>query len=105
MLPPNKFRFSLADYLALEEQQTHFEQIAAYTDLAMAFSDGVVAERLRARVASWTYLPLLGIKPVIGRPFTAADGRPGSPPVVIVSHGFWQRRLAGTPTSWARPYG
>ena len=60
----------------------------------MAFSDGVVAERLWARVASWTYLPLLGIKPVLGRPFAAADGRTGSPPVVIVSHGFWQRRLA-----------
>ncbi len=41
----------------------------------------------------------------IGRPFAAADGRPGSPPVVIVSHGFWQRRLAGPPTSWARPFG
>ena len=53
--PPNKFRFSLADYLALAEQQTHFEQIAAYTDLAMAFSDGVTAERLRGRVVSSTY--------------------------------------------------
>ena len=93
--PPNKFRFSLADYLALQEQQTHFDQIAAYTDLAMAFSDGVTAERLRGRVASWTYLPLLGIRPVMGRPFTAADDRPGSPPAAIVSHGFWQRRLGG----------
>jgi putative ABC transport system permease protein len=93
--PPDKFRFSLADYLALQQQQTHFDQIAAYTDLAMAFSDGVTAERLRGRVASWTYLPLLGIRPVMGRPFTAADDRPGSPPAAIVSHGFWQRRLGG----------
>src|SRR5215208_374266 len=93
--PPNKFRFSLADYLALQQQQTHFDQIAAYTDLAMAFSDGVTAERLRGRVASWTYLPLLGITPVMGRPFTAADDRPGSPPAAIVSHGFWQRRMRG----------
>jgi hypothetical protein len=29
--PPNKFRFSVADYLALDAQQTCFARIAAYT--------------------------------------------------------------------------
>ena len=40
---------------------------------------------------------MLGITPMLGRRFTAADGRPGSPPAVIVSHGFWQQRLGGRP--------
>jgi len=61
--PPNRFRFSVADYLALQTQQTQFDQIAGYTDRAMAFSDGTVAERLRGRVVSWTYFALLGIRP------------------------------------------
>src|SRR5205809_1099549 len=52
--PPYKFRFSLADYLALQAQQTHFEQIAGYTDRTMAFSDGTVAERLPGKAVSWT---------------------------------------------------
>jgi hypothetical protein len=77
--PPNKFRFSVADYLALQAQQTEFEQIAGYTDRAMAFSDRSVAERLRGRVVSWTYFSLLGLQPAIGRDFTEQDGRPGSP--------------------------
>ena len=93
--PPFKFRFSVADYLALQEQQTQFEQIAAYTDRAMTFSDGDVAELLRGRVVTWAYFALLGITPERGRDFTEVDGRPGSPPAVIVSHGFWQRRLGG----------
>jgi predicted permease len=93
--PPNKFRFSVADYLALEAQQSQFERIAGYTDRAMAFSDGAVAERVRGRMVSWPYFALLGIRPVIGRDFTELDGRPGRPPSVIVSHGFWQRRLGG----------
>jgi putative ABC transport system permease protein len=93
--PPNKFRFSVADYLALHEQQTHFERIAAYTDRAVAFSDGAVAERLRGREVTWTYFALLGIRPVIGRDFTELEGRPGSPPAVIASHGFWERRFGG----------
>lgn len=101
--PPNKFRFSVADYLALQEQQTHFEKIAGYTDRPMAFSDGNVAERLRGRVVSWTYFALLGIRPALGRDLTELDGRPGSPPAVIVSHGFWQRRLGGRPDAIGRP--
>lgn len=91
--PPNRFRFSVADYQALEAQQTHFEQIAAYTDRAMAFSDGTTAERLRGREVSWTYFAVLGIGPTIGRTFQESDGRPGSPRAAIVSHGFWERRL------------
>jgi predicted permease len=93
--PPFKFPFSVADYLALTEQQTTFERIAAYTSRTMAFSDGAVAERLTGRLVSWTYFDLLGIRPALGRDFTETDGRPGGPPAVIVSHGFWRERLGG----------
>src|SRR5436190_23852699 len=61
--PPNRFRFSVADYQALEAEQTHFEQIAGYTDRLMSFSDGNVAERLRGKLVSWTYFSLLGLRP------------------------------------------
>ncbi|HEV8210137.1 MAG TPA: ABC transporter permease [Vicinamibacterales bacterium] len=101
--PPYKFRFSVADYQALEKEQTHFEQIGAYTDRAMAFSDGTVAERVRGRQVTWTYFATLGIRPAIGRDFTASDGRPGNPPAVIVSNGFWQRRLGGRPEAVGKP--
>jgi putative ABC transport system permease protein len=93
--PPNKFSFSVADYLALTAQQTRFEQIGGYTSRPMAFSDGRVAERLRGRMVSWTYFTLLGIHPAIGRSFAESDSRPRGAPVVIVSHGFWQQRLGG----------
>jgi putative ABC transport system permease protein len=93
--PPNKFRFSVADYLALQAEQTHFEQIAGYTDRPLSFSDGNVAERLRGKLVSWTYFGLLGIRPAIGRDFAEGDGRPGGPPAAIVGQGFWLRRLGG----------
>src|SRR4029077_1696003 len=93
--PPNKFRFSVADYLALQAEQTHFEQIAGYTDRPLSFSDGNVAERLRGKLVSWTYFGMLGLRPAIGRDFAEGDGRPGGPPAVIVGQGFWQRRLGG----------
>jgi putative ABC transport system permease protein len=42
---------------------------------------------------TWTYFRLLGIAPAIGRDFTEQDGRPGNPRAVVVSQGFWERRL------------
>ena len=94
--PPYKFPFSQADYLALDAQQTTFKQVAGYASRAAAYTDGQVAERLRGRVVSWSYFDLLGLKPALGRSFTRADGQPASPPVVVVSHDFWQQRMGGS---------
>jgi putative ABC transport system permease protein len=93
--PPFKFPFSVADYLALREQQTHFESVAMYASRSMTYSDGVVAELLRGRLVSSTYFTTLGIAPVLGAGFSDADGTPGNPLAVIVPYGFWQQRLGG----------
>lgn len=39
----------------------------------------------------------LGIRPILGRDFTAADDRPGSPNVAILTHEFWRRQFGGDP--------
>jgi putative ABC transport system permease protein len=91
--PPFRFRFSVADYLALESQQTAFEQVAHYTDRALTFSNGSVADVVRGRLVSWTYFTLLGIQPVLGPGFAEADGRPGRPPAVMISDAFWRERM------------
>jgi putative ABC transport system permease protein len=93
--PPFKFRFSAVDYLAFTEQQTRFEHHATYTDRSVTFSNGQVAELLRARVVSWGFFSVLGISPAMGRDFNEADGRVGVPPVALASHAFWQQRLGG----------
>ena len=40
---------------------------------------------------------VLGIPPMLGRSFTRDEDAPGRNGVVIITHGFWQRRLAGDP--------
>jgi predicted permease len=40
-------------------------------------------------------LPILGVAPIIGRTFSAADDEAGSRPSVIISYGYWQRRFGG----------
>jgi putative ABC transport system permease protein len=101
--PPNRFRFSVADYQALEAQQTQFERIAGYTDRSMAFSDGRVAERLRGKAVTPGYFALLGIRPALGRDFTSTDGRAGTTPAAIVTRSFWEQRLGGRADAIGRP--
>lgn len=101
--PPFQWRFSVADYLALEAQQTQFENVAGFTNRTMTFTDGGAADLLQGRVVSWSYFRTLGITPAIGRDFVRRDGTPGSPPAVIVSDGFWKQRLGGRLDAIGRP--
>lgn len=91
--PPFKWRFSAADYLAFREQQTQFEESATYTDRSVIYADGVSSHVLRARVVSWTFFRVLGIRPAVGRDFAEPDARPGAPPSVVLGHAFWRERL------------
>src|SRR6185503_3138529 len=101
--PPNRFPFSVADYRALQAQQTRFESVAGYTGRSFSFSDGAVAEKLRGRVVTPSYFSLLGIRPMLGRDFLETDGAVGGAPAVIVSHGFWEQRLSGRADAIGKP--
>jgi hypothetical protein len=85
----------VADYLTLEREQTMLEQVAGYVDRGMTFTDGMTAELVPGRIVTWSYFDLLGMRPAEGRLFTRADGQPGNPSAVIVSHGFWLDHLGG----------
>ena len=45
------------------------------------------------------YLDLLGVRPVVGRAFTAAEERPGAASVAMITYGLWQRRYGGRAAS------
>src|SRR5262245_39527173 len=67
--PPNRFRFSLADYLALEQQQTKLTQVAGYASMTMTFNHGEIAKRVTGSAVSWSYFSLLGLPLLRGRGF------------------------------------
>ena len=52
-------------------------------------------ERVRGATVMADYLTTLGVKPVIGRAFSAEDDRPNGPPIALISYAFWQRHFAG----------
>src|SRR5262249_1665576 len=49
------------------------------------------------------YFSVLGVKAAKGRVFTMdEDAKPGDAPLVVLSYGFWQRRLGGDPSAVGR---
>ena len=54
-------------------------------------------ERVSTEVVSANFFDMLGVKPLYGRTFAAADDRPGAPAVLVLSHAYWQRSFASDP--------
>ena len=55
------------------------------------------AAAIRHRSVSANFFTILGVKPLLGRTFDAADDRRGAARTLILSHGFWQRQFGGDP--------
>jgi predicted permease len=47
-------------------------------------------------------LPLLGVKPELGRLFTRQDDTAGAPATVLLSYAYWQRKFGGSPFAIGR---
>ncbi len=81
---------------------------AAFADLAfhmytgLRYGEGPKAENLFGVVVTANYFELLGVTAARGRALTPADDRDGAPPVVVVSHAFWQNRLGADPAAIGR---
>ncbi|HXB71381.1 MAG TPA: ABC transporter permease [Candidatus Acidoferrales bacterium] len=58
--------------------------------------DGGEWEEASGRLVSGGFFQVLGVSPLIGRVFTTAEDRAGTPSVVI-SYNYWQRRFGGRP--------
>jgi putative ABC transport system permease protein len=77
-----------------KEQNQVFEELAITRGATFNLTQGGETERVTgARVSSNLY-SLLRVKPILGRAFSEAEGKPGAEPVALISYGLWQRRYA-----------
>jgi predicted permease len=51
------------------------------------------SEVVRGQAVSGGYYTGLGVQPMLGRPITDADDNAAAPPVVVISHQYWQERF------------
>ncbi len=60
------------------------------------------AVRVGAGFVSASTFEVLGVRPALGRTFTAAEDVANGPKLVLLSHGLWQGRYAGDPAVLGR---
>jgi putative ABC transport system permease protein len=85
------------NFIDWRDQNRVFEQIAASTSASLTLTGGGEPERLSGARVSGNYFELLGVQPILGRAFEAAEDQPGAAPVVLLGQGLWQRRFGADP--------
>jgi predicted permease len=87
---------SWPEYREVRERLPSFEELAAFRMLPVDYGAAGHEERAYAQLVSGNYFSTLELHPQLGRllrPDEAAT--PGGAPVAVISHDFWQTRLAG----------
>jgi len=89
---PDYRAFSYPNYVDLRENNNVFTSLAAHNMAMVGLAEGDSTRRLFADIVSSNYFNTVGVSPFRGRPFTAAEERPGSGiPSAIVSYSYWKK--------------
>ena len=83
------------EFAEMREFQTQFEDIGVVVPTTVSFTGQGEPEQIGAAGASGAFFRVLRVSPEAGRLFGPEDDTPASAPVVVLDHGFWQRRFGG----------
>ena len=90
---------SAATYFMLRENGQSFEDIGVWQTSTATITGRGEPEQVEVLYVTDGTLPVLGIKPALGRIFTKEDDLPNGPNVVLISHRYWQRAFGGSPSA------
>lgn len=91
------------DFLDWQRENRTFQSMAAYQGWGPDLTGDGEPEALQGGTVTAGFFATLGIRPALGRDFSLADDDAAAPPVVIVTDGFWRRRLGADPAALGRP--
>jgi putative ABC transport system permease protein len=94
--------FSDVIYLAYADNNQTFDGFGVWSASTATVTGGGMPEQVRTLTVSREVLPVLGMQPALGRWFAQADGAEADNSVILTD-GFWQRRLGGDRTALDRP--
>jgi putative ABC transport system permease protein len=86
---------NLGNFFDWKDQNRVFEDMAVFFDLSAKLTGDGEPEEVPAEIATPNLFSVLGVNAIMGRTFTAEDGKPNQPDVVILSYALWQRRFGG----------
>ena len=90
--------FSYPNYQDFRDKNDVLTGLIVHRFAPMSLSIDGANERVWGYLVSGNYFDVLGVQPIKGRGFLPEeDQAPLSHPVVVISHGCWQRRFGGDP--------
>jgi putative ABC transport system permease protein len=89
-----------ADFVDFRTRTQSFESLAAAMPSTgrVNFTGSGEPEQIRGFLVTGNFFQTLGVTPLLGPGLAARDDQVFQPSVVVLSHGFWQRRFASDPT-------
>lgn len=79
-----------------------FTDLAAAGNTILSITGDGRPEQVDATEISANLLPVLGVKPILGRNFRPEEDQPGAPRVALISASLWQTRYGSDPHITAR---
>jgi predicted permease len=89
--------FSFNEFLDYREQNHVFSDMVGTANLNVLYESAGGAQEFPGAFLTTNTFPFLGVKPLLGRWLTDDDGKPGAPPVFVMSYRCWQEQFAGDP--------
>ncbi|HEV2388852.1 MAG TPA: ABC transporter permease [Candidatus Acidoferrales bacterium] len=87
---------TLSDFRFWRDNSRIFQSLAAYVGSGFNLSGGGQPERVSGEYVSADFFVTLGVQPALGRDFLPAEDAGSGAPVVVLSHGLWQRQFGGS---------
>ncbi|HKC64426.1 MAG TPA: ABC transporter permease, partial [Pyrinomonadaceae bacterium] len=78
------------NFVDFRERAQSFTEMAGFRQTPYNLVGVDKPVRLQGRDVSWNFFSMLGVKPQLGRTFTADDDREGAARTVILGHAAWQ---------------
>ena len=85
------------DYSEWKDERTALDGLTATSDAFDCDFTENNPVRLSCARAAWTFLPLFGVEPIVGRNFRPEEDRPKGPAAVLLSNALWRERYGGDP--------
>ena len=94
--------FSPDIWQKVRAQTPAIEQMALYSHGEFTITGEAAPEVISDAYVSSDFFPMMGVRPLAGRPILPEDAQPGATAVVVVSYALWQARWGGDPSAIGR---
>ncbi len=91
----DRFWLSVPEYLEFKDRNQSFDAVGGYREGSLNLGTDERPSRVNSAIVTADFLDVLGVQPIRGRLFVAADGAPGAEDVGIISNETWRNQFGG----------